>query len=168
MSDGRTDAPPDEGLTVAQAAARLGMSKAAIRKRVQRGTIRATKGQDGQWYVHVTEATAGATAGTPPQDTRGAPRPTPSYDEIIARQDQEIAFLRRQLEAKDVLLNNAIGRLAELKALRATTERIAGAIEAETRDIPGNETQDTTHQPPARRIGFWERLFWGSQGKRRV
>jgi hypothetical protein len=52
----------DERLTLRQAAARLGVSESAIRKRVERGTLRSDKGTDGRRYVYLdTGADASAT-----------------------------------------------------------------------------------------------------------
>jgi len=43
----------DERLTLRQAAARLGVSESAIRKRVERGTLPSDKGPDGRRYVYL-------------------------------------------------------------------------------------------------------------------
>jgi len=43
----------DTRLTLRQAAAALGVSESAIRKRVERGTLRSDKGADGRRYVYV-------------------------------------------------------------------------------------------------------------------
>jgi len=43
----------DERLTLRQAAARLGVSESAIRKRVERGSLRSDKGPDGRRYVYL-------------------------------------------------------------------------------------------------------------------
>jgi excisionase family DNA binding protein len=42
-----------ERLTVAQAAARLGVSQDAVRKRIKRGTIEYEQGQDGRLHVYL-------------------------------------------------------------------------------------------------------------------
>ncbi len=59
----------DERLTLRQAATRLGVSESAIRKRVERGTLRSDKGADGRRYVYldtgadtVTDEGAGTSA----------------------------------------------------------------------------------------------------------
>ncbi len=45
------DSIADKRLTLRQAAARLGVSEFAIRKRVERGTLRSDKGPDEKRYV---------------------------------------------------------------------------------------------------------------------
>jgi excisionase family DNA binding protein len=42
-----------ERLTVAQAAARLGVSQDAVRKRIKRGTIEYEQGQDGRLHAYL-------------------------------------------------------------------------------------------------------------------
>ncbi len=58
-------------LTIAEAAARLGISKEAMRSRVQRRRVQARKRADGQWYVIV------------PDDTDASPRPTADATDAI-------------------------------------------------------------------------------------
>ena len=55
VGEGRTGA--DERLSLRQAAARLGVSESAIRKRVERGTLRSDKGADGRRYVYLDTMT---------------------------------------------------------------------------------------------------------------
>ncbi len=68
----RQDATP-EGLTVAEAAARLAVTPDAIRRRLQRGTLAGAKTVDGGWRVWLPVDEAGAPPGRR-QDTarRGA------------------------------------------------------------------------------------------------
>ena len=61
----------DTRLTLRQAAAALGVSESAIRKRVERGTLRSDKGADGRRYVYVdTVADAVADEGEDTSVTR--------------------------------------------------------------------------------------------------
>ncbi len=51
------DTDQADGLPLAEAARRLGISENALRKRVRRGTITAARGADGRWYVYFSNAT---------------------------------------------------------------------------------------------------------------
>src|SRR3712207_6691583 len=61
------DAAEWDALPVAEAAQRLGMSKAAIRQRIRRGSLPATK-RDGEWYAHVPRSTTRDNSGSAPRD----------------------------------------------------------------------------------------------------
>ena len=63
---GRDREQDQERLTLAQAAARLGLSKDGVRMRVRRGTLHSEKGEDGKRYVFV-DATEDATATDEPR-----------------------------------------------------------------------------------------------------
>ena len=60
----------DERLTLREAALHLGVSESAIRKRVERGTLRSDKGPDGRRYVYWT-------LGRMTCRTKGRKRPPP-------------------------------------------------------------------------------------------
>ncbi len=49
------DVPPDGWLTLSEAAARTGHTREAIRQRIRRGSLPATKGNDGQLRVQVRD-----------------------------------------------------------------------------------------------------------------
>src|SRR5215212_588050 len=85
-----TDEVADERLTLRQAAARLGVSESAIRKRVERNTLRSEKGADGRRYVYlgsVADTVADASA----THERGA---------LISEMRAHNETLREQLEAE--------------------------------------------------------------------
>ncbi len=92
--------PTSGGLSVGDAAARLGISKDALRRRIDRKSIEATKADDGTWRVHLAEdpptpdATTDATTDNTPRDT------TPTTA-LLAEKDARIALLAEQLTIKD-------------------------------------------------------------------
>jgi excisionase family DNA binding protein len=95
------DRVADERLTIREAAVRLGVSESAVRKRIERGTLRHDKGSNGRVYVYlgtVADATTDTTA-------------TNESNALISRLEDEVAFLRRELEHKDHLLAAALERI---------------------------------------------------------
>ncbi len=155
MGEGRTGA--DERLTLRQAAARLGVPESAIRKRVERGTLRSDLGVDGRRYVYLdTVADTGEDASA-----------THERDAHISQLRDEIAYLREENRRKDHLLAAAL-------------ERIPPAIEApqETRESPetaadavakggARETPFTDEERPQEAAqprswwAWWRRVFGG-------
>lgn len=81
-----------ERLTVAQAAARLGVSQDAVRKRIKRGTIEYEQDQDGRLHVYLDPLEVYET-----RQDRSADEPT---ERLAWAQHQEIEFLRRELETR--------------------------------------------------------------------
>ncbi len=97
-------------LPIAQAAARLGISKTAMRRRVERRTVDAIKGNDGQWLVAVPDdATSGD---TPTGVHRGTPSDTPAVEPLTV----QLAFLQAQLVEKDQ-------QIRELHVMLQTAQR---------------------------------------------
>jgi hypothetical protein len=86
----------DERLTLRQASARLGVSESAVRKRVERGTLRSDKGPDGRRYVYLdTGADTMADKGADASDTS-------ERDALISERVEELRdevhYLRGQLQ----------------------------------------------------------------------
>jgi hypothetical protein len=111
-------------LTLRQAAARLGVSESAIRKRVERGTLRSDLGTDGRRYVYL-DTVADAVA-----DNRADASATHERDPLISELRAHNATLREQLEAE---------RHAHAEARRI----IAGLVER----IPALEAPVPQHTP---------------------
>jgi hypothetical protein len=130
-----------ERVTVQEAAQRLGITESAVRKRVQRGLVDHAKGPDGRVYIYV--------------DTLGDVRdtlPDNSYPLIVERLENEVEFLRRELERRDRLLAAAL-------------ERIPPQIEApseapEARVTPSEPVPNETLSEAAR-APWWRRVFGG-------
>ncbi len=150
----------DERLTLRQAAARLGVSESAIRKRVERGTLRSDKGSDGRRYVYL--ATGADTVADEGEDTSA----TGERGALIAELRAHNGTLREQLQAE---------RQAHAEARRiiaGLVERIPPAIEApaEAREAPetvAEESERAEHysatagsQEGAQRP-WWRRIFGG-------
>ncbi len=119
-------------LDVNQAAAVLGISTDAVRKRASRGTLDSEKTGDGSLYVWLDN---------------GAPNgSTPTQAHLDSLQEQ-IEFLRRELERKDHLLAAALERIPAIEAPRAEPE--------------GSEPHPATEgvQEGAKPRSWWRRWF---------
>jgi hypothetical protein len=120
----------DTRLTLRQAAAALGVSESAIRKRVERGTLRSDKGRDGRRYVYLDTVTDQRVDASAPHER----------DALVSELRAHNGTLREQLEAE---------RQAHAEARRiiaGLVERIP-AIEA-PREV--SETSETVEEHPER------------------
>jgi hypothetical protein len=123
----------DERLTLRQAAARLGVSESAVRKRVERGTLRSDKGPDGRRYVYLdTGADAVADEGA---DASATGERDALISEIRAHNDT----LREQLEAERQ------GHAEARRLLAAALERIPPQLEAPQE---ASEDAETVEEAP--------------------
>jgi hypothetical protein len=124
-------------LDVTAAAQRLGISSDAVRKRAQRGTLDSERDADGHLYIWL--------------DTDTPDGSTPTQAHLDALEDQ-IAFLRAELERKDHLLAAAL-------------ERIPPAIEAppEPREWPESVSEEAggAESPVGARRPWWQRWLGG-------
>jgi hypothetical protein len=119
----------DERLTLRQAAARLGVSESAVRKRVERRTLRSDKGPDGRRYVYLdTVADEGA-------DTSATGERDALISELRAHNDT----LREQLEAERQ------GHAEARRLLAAALERIPPQLEAPQE---ASEDAETVEEAP--------------------
>src|SRR5215218_3463904 len=151
----------DTRLTLRQAAAALGVSESAIRKRVERGTLRSDKGADGRRYVYVHNVADNvADEGEDTSATR-------EHDALISELRAHNDTLREQLEAE---------RQAHAEARRvlmAALERIPPQLEApsELRGTPETveEERERAEEPRSATVEaqegarrpWWRRMFGG-------
>jgi predicted ArsR family transcriptional regulator len=92
-------------VTVQEAAQRLGISESGVRKRVKRRQLDSTH-EDGRVFVYLD--TAGPEEDTVP-------------DKYVARLENELEFLRGELQRKDAILLNMT---ESIKALRAPEDPV--------------------------------------------
>ncbi len=128
-------------LDVNQAAEVLGLSTDAVRKRARRGTLDSEKTEDGSLYVWLDN-------GTPNGTPNGS---TPTQAHLDSLQEQ-IEFLRRELERKDHLLAAALERIPAIEAPQTNAE-----------DAGGSEPHPATEgvQEGAEPRSWWRRWFGG-------
>ncbi len=161
-----------ERLSVVEAAEALGVTRDAIHKRINRGTIEHEKGEDGRFYVYVDTSTQGLDSST---DTSKDESKVETLERLLDHQQDRIAFLERVLEEErearteerrrhDTLMAQLMQRIPELEPPGEPREspESPGPTGTPT-DAPGGpqtsrERSFTEEQQPPRR-GFWARLF---------
>ena len=128
MGESHTGEPQTnhERLTVAQAAAALGITEGAVRSRIKRGTLPTTK-EDGTVFVLLGDGTSQANQAT------NADLPGDQSGLIASLQDQ-VRYLRERLDAEREARTEERRRhdtvLAQLSAANAEQARTIRAIEA--------------------------------------
>src|SRR5215210_9122240 len=125
-------------LDVNQTAEALGISTDAVRKRARRGTLDSEKTEDGSLYVWLD-------TGTPNGTPNGSALTQAHLDSL----QEQIEFLRRELERKDHLLAAALERIPAIEAPQAETEGPA-------KHRPATEDAQEGAQP---RSSWWRRWF---------
>ena len=156
MGEDRTDRPsPDlDRLTVAQAADALGISQDAVRKRIARGTITHDRDESGRIYVYLAPS---ETVHKTDQDTSQDATSKTVQDAYIRSLEDQIAFLRRELERKDGILLNLTERIPQLEAPSEARESPQTVEEESARAEPRPATAGP--QEPAWRR--WRRRVLG-------
>jgi hypothetical protein len=139
-----------EQVTLDEAAARLGLSRAAVRKRAQRGTLSARK-VDGQWVVFLPDI---PTPGHPGDD--GPPTPevgrTAMDSALVDKLRGHVATLERQIDVKD-------RQIGELHVLLQQSQARALPPAAETFPPAGESGDDAPagDVDPEPRRRWWQR-----------
>jgi excisionase family DNA binding protein len=164
------DAAQDR-ITVQEAAQRLGVKEDAIRKRIQRGSMRHEKAEDGRVYVWVDAAQD--TTQDEPHTSRDEYRDTAQDDRLEDLREQ-VAYLRRQLDEEREARRRADVILGQLSQANAEQARTIRAIEASTSEEPTEaaetveealDSQIPTEEAQAggepRERSWWRRIFGG-------
>ncbi len=170
------DRPQDgfDRLTVAEAAERLGVTQDAVRKRMARGTIRHVR-EGGRLYVYLdTFERASNTVQDEGRDDASKTVQDAGQDRYVAALEDQIQFLRRELERKDAILLRLAERIPELEAPAEprdepeTVAEDAGGVEdrGDRAGPPmgvqeGNRNNVTDKEPEAARKPWWVRWFGG-------
>jgi hypothetical protein len=145
-----------ERLTVAQAAAALGITEGAVRSRIKRGTLPTTK-ERGTVFVLLGDGTS--KANQPPNI--GVPG---DQSELIASLQDQVRYLREQLDAErearteerrrhDTVVAQLTSKIPAIEAPQEASEAAETATDAEDRgDVP------PAQERPAERP-WWLRMF---------
>ena len=137
------------GFTVAEAAARLGVTPDAVRRRLHRGTLAGDKTDTGEWRVWLPEQSPEQRQDARPDARHDTARTPPAPDETTARtglaaemvtgyevrlaeMSENIAFLRSELESRT-------------EEIRRRDHIIAGLVES-VRALPAGEPRQDAPQ----------------------
>src|SRR5215212_6326524 len=149
----------DEGITVAHAAERLGISKEAVRKRISRETLRSDKDPDGTVRVYVPSS--------------GTPAATFDRDELIAELRARIEDLRTDRDAwrdqarrSDYMASTAMERTRELESrLRELEAPAQDEATSEAQGSPDSAAPTPTDAGEGPQTGtrrpWWRRIIGG-------
>jgi hypothetical protein len=159
-------------VTIREAATRLGVTEAAVRKRIQRGSLGKELGQDGRVYVYLDLS----------QDTshpESQVHRDPMVEELVEELRDRVAFLERSLERRSVEAeryqqivagltqtnNNLSARVLELEApahqptpyqpSEAGAQEHANTSSGPAPSAGGAEAQNGSDRP------WWRRVFGG-------
>lgn len=170
----RPDSPPlperHDGVPIGDAAKKLGLSTAATRKRIQRGTLEAYKGDDGLWYVVLDEDDLVLPEDPVVQDA--------GLVVVVDTLRDEVQFLRKELERRTDELRAERESRAEaerrrdilfaqfgdqLKSISQTTTTVQEQVEAVAHEVvPNGETVDSpSASPVSSPVSWWRRIFLG-------
>jgi hypothetical protein len=97
--------------TVPDAAATLGVTQDAVRKRIARGTIPHERDEEGRVYVYIDLTKTG-------KDTDQDDATKTVQDAYLRSMEDQIRFLREELQRKDAILLSLTERIPELEAAK--------------------------------------------------
>ena len=155
--NGRHDSPQDvlDRLTVSQAADRLGVTQDAVRKRIARGTIRHDKDADGRIFVYLDIfERESETVQDDEQYRESETVQDGGQDRYTRSLEDQIDFLRRELERKDTIIMSLTQRIPELEA---SSQQWDGSEASDTGEVPSEQ------QEPSQRRSWVYRFFFGPE-----
>jgi hypothetical protein len=161
-------------LTVDQAAANLGISTDAVRKRARRGSLESEKDSDGTVYVWLDDGPPRPDSGPPPQDSDtpdgapGGPTPTQAHLDfalaqmqylqgVLDTRDRELAEMRR-------LLAGALERIPAVEPPQDTPPDAPASPKAASEDTGKGATREEPQEGASGRSdtpSWWRRIFLG-------
>ena len=155
-TNGGVDIGVDTRVTIREAATLLGISEGAVRKRVDRGTLRHTKGTDGRVYVHLTDdSTNGVPEGIPGGGDGYNPHES---NALTSEMRARIDFLEEEMRRKDAILLNMTEAMKAITAGSSDT-----SPEARGWSMPPSEEQGNGTVRPedggAEKLSWWKRFF---------
>ena len=155
-----------EQVDIATAATRLGMSLDGVRKRIKRGHLRGGK-VDNRWYVVLPVEQTTSTDSLDsldkqvdtPEQTRSPAEDTASrsIQKLIAILEEEVVFLRRELDARTEELRRKDHIIAALTQRLPPLPSMAQAGEMTNHPTPSENGADSGAQQVSARP-WWQ--FW--------
>jgi hypothetical protein len=151
------------GVDIAAAAQALGISTTAVRRRIQRQTLRAYKADDGTWRVVLPAAPSPDGTDRPEGRPEGRPEDVSAVIEILREQlvekDRQLAAREREISELHVMLQTA-QRLIPANVPEAVEprERVQNESPVSSENAsPGGVGRE--NQPSPRRRGWLSRWF---------
>ncbi len=167
MGEGRLsgDEPPtNQRLTVPEAASWLGITEAAVRGRIKRGTLRSYREEGNVYVVLVGDESRGESTAN-----RDAPDDAPATDpreELVEELRGQVDYLQgiigtrdRELSEMRRLLAGALERIPEIEAPRDSPPEPRDGPETASEDVGGTETPAGDTGEPRGRSSWWRRFF---------
>jgi excisionase family DNA binding protein len=172
-------------LTVSEAADALGISRSAVRKRVERGTLQADKDEDGRLHIYVDTRDIGRETHRDTSHKPSSPAREERRDELVEEMRERIESMERQLERAEErdrenrrIIAALTQRIPELEPPRDTSsearERPVSDEEGAPYGTPPQEAEEALHHAPydtspreaeeslqARPRSWWQRWFGG-------
>lgn len=166
MDTETTPAPPtiQDGVPIAEAAERLKLSVEAVRKRVQRGTLPARKGEDGLWYVLLDGLDGTTPVPDGDQDSGQTQVVDTLRDEVqwlrleLSRRNEELKAERESRAEAERRRDILFAQFNEqLKQISSTAETMHEAVEAVAHEV--------VDKPEAAGVSlsWWQRLLLGKR-----
>ncbi len=157
MGEGRLtgdESPPNRRLTVHEAAARLGMTEAAVRGRIKRGTLRSYR--EARTVYVVLEGDA------PPSNRDEPDGSPPDQSELVAVLREQLDLEREANRENRRIIAALTSRIPQLEA----PPQASGGPETVEEEPEGAEPRSATggaHEPTqgAQRRSWWRRLIGG-------
>jgi hypothetical protein len=143
-----------------EAARRLGVHPATLRRRLHKGLARGVKQQTAQGYVWLVELEDEPAPTSAQANGYAAPMQGPTHDGLaqeMARLSAHVEDLRDQLKAREREVGQLHTLLAQANQRRLTDGQLVTDAEAAPPQPPNGAAQ--ADQWPARRR-WWQRLLW--------
>jgi hypothetical protein len=133
---------------VHEAADALGLTVEAVRSRIKRGTLAKEKDTDGTVYAVLEDgAHDQARPGDDQSNDQAGAQPL-----VVARLENEVEWLRREVERKDTIIMSLSQSIAALEAPREPLEEpVTPSEEPGKDDVPPKEEE--------KRGSWWRRMF---------
>jgi hypothetical protein len=152
-----------ERLTTAQAASRLGISEAGVRKRVQRGQMPYDRDDTGRLWVYLA---ASATEGQKSRDRDRVSRDSHAAEPLISQMQAQIDSLERQLEQANErdrenrrIIAALTSRIPELPAAPSSEPRESPEMADNEQQGRGPTRDAGGPQEPTERRSWWREFF---------
>ena len=135
---------------VTEAAEVLGLTVEAVRSRIKRGTLEKEKDDDGTVYVVVEDSGRPGTDQARPGDAQ-SDNQVSAQPLIMARLENEVDWLRREVERKDTIIMSLSQSIAALEAPSERRESPEKAFDGADGDPPESD--------PPQRSSWWRRFL---------